>query len=160
MLSANMAYVKCVVLLAMGLLTVYVGAQPVTTQSESQQAVWTWSSQCAGDHKLGVTVRLENKVLYRGVLSICQDNGNKESGHIEFHFVGGHSFQGEYRTRPTDLIEGDVWRAGGESNALILGISFDNKKQVLLNTLHIANPGKRTSTEVDKGLFITTYPAS
>lgn len=42
------------------------------------------------------------------------------------------------RTRRTDSIAGDIWQAGGESDALILGVSFDSTRQVLLNTLHVA----------------------
>jgi hypothetical protein len=71
--------------------------------------------------------------------------------------VGGHILQGEYRTR-MDSIQGDIWQVGGEPDALILGISFDTKKQILLNTLHIARPEKQTSSELDKGLFITRNP--
>jgi len=77
---------------------------------------------------------------------------------VEFHFASGHTFQHEYRTRSTDSIEGDIWQAGGEPDALILGISFDTSKQILLNTLHIARPDKQTSSELDKGLLIITYP--
>jgi len=122
--------------------------------------VWTWSKQCGGNHKLGVTVRLERKVLYRGVLPICRASRDAEDGRVEFHFAGGHLFQGEYRTSSTDSIEGDIWQAGGEPDALILGISFDTKKQILLNTLHIARPDRQTSSELDKGLFITTHPVT
>jgi hypothetical protein len=89
---------------------------------------------------------------------LCHGSRDAEDGRVEFHFSGGRTFQGKYRTRTTDSIEGDIWQAGGEPDALILGISFDTGKQILLNTLHIANPGKQTSSQLDKDLFITTYP--
>jgi len=79
---------------------------------------------------------------------------------MKFYFAGGHLFQGEYRTHSTDTIEGDIWQAGGEEDALILGVSFSTKKQVLLNTLHIARPDKQSSSELDTGIFITSDPAS
>ena len=82
----------------------------------------------------------------------------RRTDRAEFHFAGGHSFKGEYRTRSADSIEGDIWEAGGDPDDLILGISFDTGKQVLLNTLHVARPEKQTSSKLDKGLFITTYP--
>jgi hypothetical protein len=103
-----------------------------------------------------VTVQLASKVLYRGVVPICRGTRNAEDGRVEFHFAGGHLFQGKYRTRSTDSIEGDIWQAGGEPGALSLGISFDTKNQILLNTLHIARPDTQTSSELHKGLFITT----
>jgi len=134
-------------------------AQQSTSSAEKAETVWTWSRQCDSNHKLGVTVRLDHKVLYRGVLAICRGSRDVEDGRVEFHFAGGHLFQREYRTRSTDSIEGDIWQAGGEPDALILGISFATKKQILLNTLHIARPDMEMSSELDKGLLIRTYPA-
>jgi len=133
-------------------------AQQAATPRGTSEGVWTWSEQCKGDHKLGLTVRLASKVLYEAVLPICRGGRDAENGRAEFHFAGGHLFQGRYRTRPTDSIEGDIWQAGGESDALILGISFDTGKQVLLNTSHIARPETQASSELDKGISITTYP--
>jgi hypothetical protein len=140
------------------LATAQVAAQQPSAREDAHEAVWIWSKQCNGDQRLGVTVRLDRKVLYRGILSICHGSRNAEDGHVEFHFAGGHTFQREYITGSMDSIEGDIWQAGGERDALILGISFDTSKQILLNTLHIARLEKQTSSELDKGLFITTYP--
>jgi hypothetical protein len=134
-------------------------AQPLAATANSD-VVWTWSNRCNDDHRLGVRILLDNKVLYRGVLPICRGSRDEEDGRVEFHSSGGHTFQGEYHTRTTDSIEGDIWQAGGEGDALILGISFDTGKQVLLNTIHIAKPGKQTSSELDKGILITTYPVT
>lgn len=133
-------------------------AQQPSTRPETPDVVWTWSKRCNSDHKLGVTIRLDRKVLYSGILPICRGSRDAEDGRAEFHFAGGHTFQGEYRTRSTDSIKGDIWEAGGDPDDLILGISFDTGKQILLNTLHIARPDKQTTSELDKGLFITTYP--
>ena len=121
-------------------------ARQPSTSTGTSEAVWTWSKQCGDNHELGVTVRLQRKVLYRGILPICHGSREAEDGRVEFHFSGGHRFQGEYRTRPTDSIEGDIWQAGGESDALILGVSFDSTRQILLNTLHVARPDKPTSS--------------
>jgi hypothetical protein len=109
---------------------------------------------CSSD----LTVRLDRKVLYRGVVPICRGSRDTEDGRVAFHFAGGHAFQGKCHTRSTDIVEGDIWQAGGEPDALILGLSFDTGKQILLNTLHVARAEKQTSSELDKGLFITTYP--
>jgi hypothetical protein len=133
-------------------------AQP-SSVAEKSDVVWTWSKRCNGDNKLAVTVRLDGKVLYRGVLPICRGSRDAEDGRVEFQFAGGHTFQREYHTRSTDAVEVNIWQAGGEPDALILGISFDTNKQILLNTLHISRPEKQMSSELDKGLFITTYPA-
>ncbi|MGA3345185.1 MAG: hypothetical protein ABSC76_09990 [Terracidiphilus sp.] len=151
--------VKCALLFFAVLVAAPAIAQPSSVAVNSDE-VWTWSKRCNHDHKLGVEIRLSGKVLYRGVLPICRGSRDAEDGRAEFHFAGGHAFQGEYSTRTTDSIEGDIWQAGGEPDVLILGISFDTGKQILLNTIHIARPGRQTSSEVDKGLFITTYPVT
>jgi hypothetical protein len=154
----SLIYGKSILLLFTVLLAVPAVAQQTPSRPETPEVVWTWSKQCEDTHKLGVTVSIERKVLYRGVLPVCRGSREGENGRVSFHFAGSHLFQGEYRTRSTDSIEGDIWQAGGESDVLILGISFETRKQVLLNTLHIARPDKQTSSELDKGLFITTYP--
>ena len=150
---------RLVLLLAV-LIAVPVPAQRPSPPQKKPEVVWTWSKRCDSGHKLGVTVRLEGTVLYRGVLPICRGSRDAEDGRVEFHFSGGHSFQGEYHTRSTDSIEGDIWQSGGEADALILSISFNRGKQILLNTIHIARPEKQASSTLDKGLFITTYPVA
>lgn len=148
---------KCTLLFFAVLVAAPAVAQP-SSVAEKGDVVWTWSKRCNNNHRLGVKISVDGKVLYRGVLPICRGSRDAEDGRVEVRFAGGHTFQGEYRTRTTDSIEGDIWQAGGEPDALIIGISFDTGKQILLNTVHVANPGKQTSSEVDKGIFITTYP--
>ena len=145
-------------LLVTVLLSATAEAQQTIPRAETPENAWTWSKRCGGNHKLGVTVRLKRKVLYSGVLRICRGSRNATDGRAQFHFSGGHLFQGQYRTRSTDAIQGDIWQAGGERDALILGISFDTKNRILLNTLHIARPDRQESSELDKGLSITTSP--
>jgi hypothetical protein len=160
MLIVNRIYLMRILLFLAVLSVEPTFAQQPPASTGTPESVWTWSKQCDGHQELGVTVRLERKLLYRGILPICRGNREAEDGRVEFHFSGGHRFQGEYRTRSTDSIAGDIWQAGGESDALILGISFDSGRQILLNTLHVAKPDKQASSELDKGLVITTYPVS
>jgi hypothetical protein len=103
-------------------------------------------------------IHLYRKVLYRGVLAICPGSRDGEDGRAEFHFSGGHTFQGRCHTLAKGSIEGDIWQAGADPDALILGISFAASKQILLKTLHVASPEKQTSSIIDKDIFITTYP--
>lgn len=154
----NRIYAKSILLFFTVMPVVPAVAQQTPSGPETPGLVWTWSTKCDSNHKLGVTVSLDRKVLYHGVLPICRGSRETESGRATFHFAASHLFQGEYRTRSTDPIEGDIWQAGGEPDVLILAISLDTKKQILLNTLHIARPDRQSSSELDKGLFITTHP--
>ena len=145
------------------LLAPVLGLPLIAQQHGAQQGsdtVWTWSAQCDTKQQLRVTVHLQSKLLYEGLLPICRGNRDAENGRAEFHFASDRVFGGRYRARMRDSIEGDIWQAGGEKYALVLGISLATKKQVMLNTLHIASPDKKTSAELDKGLFITTAPVS
>lgn len=157
MLSVNLKRGKLVLLLFAVLLAAPAFAQyPV--QQKAPDIVWTWSKKCDATKQLKVTVRLEHKLLYEGLLPICRGNRSAEDGRAEFHFSSDHLFGGEYRARKTDAIEGDIWQAGGETDAIMLGISLATKKQVMLNTLHMAKPDKQTSAELDNGFYITTSP--
>ncbi len=71
------------------LLTATVTAQQPMSP-ETPEVLWTWSKQCGGNHKLGVAIRLEHKVLYRSVLPICRGSRDAEEERAEFHFAGGH----------------------------------------------------------------------
>ena len=141
------------------LVTTSLGA-PLFAQHPASQhdIVWTWSKQCDAKQQLRVTVRLESRILYMGLLPICRGNRDAEDGRAEFHFSSDQIFGGEYHARHRDSIEGDIWQAGGETDGLMLGISLATKKQVMLNTLHLARPDRQTSAELDRGLYITTVP--
>jgi hypothetical protein len=123
----------------------------------SDDIVWTWSSKCSAVHQLGIEMRLKSKIIYRGALAVCRGNRQAEDGTAEFYFPGGHTFQGEYRTRPTQKIEGNIWQAGGESDAIILGISFATKDRILLNTVFIAKPDTEASSEIDKDIVVRSF---
>ena len=157
MLTVNRKGLRPLILL----LAAYLGLPLIAQKPGAQQGpdiVWTWSAQCDTKQQLRVTVHLQSKLLYEGLLPICLGNRDAENGRAEFHFASDRVFGGRYRARMRDSIEGDIWQAGGEKDALVLGVSLATKKQVMLNTLHIASPDKKTSAELDKGLFITTTP--
>ena len=144
------------------LLTAFLGLPLIAQQPGAKQGtdvVWTWSAQCNTNQQLRVAVRLGSKLLYEGLLPICRGNRDAENGRADFNFSSDRVFGAEYRPQRRASIECDIWQAGGEKDALVLGISLATKKQVMLNTLHIASPDKKTSTELDKGLYITTSPA-
>ena len=113
---------------------------------------------------MGVQVLLQGKAIYRSQSRVCRmewtdANSERESlARTTFHFPGGHTFQGEYPTRRTETIEGTIWQAGADPDAILLGVSLMTRDQVLLNTVHILKPGRATESELDRGLVIKTYP--
>ncbi|HEX9860968.1 MAG TPA: hypothetical protein VGB23_07150, partial [Nitrospirota bacterium] len=63
---------------------------------------------------------------------------------------------GHFITEPNQKIEGNIWAAGCEKDAIILGVSFDTNNQVLINTLHIAYINQDTEDEIAGGIIIRT----
>jgi len=112
------------------------------------------------------------KIIYRSSFPVCPINDYSEkvkgllsargtqAHKLVFSFKGGHVFQGEYHTTPTQTIEGNVWQAGTNPGAILLGISFTTDKQVLLNTIHVAEQGRASASEIDSGLTVRTFPIS
>ena len=133
------------------------------SSSQAGEKVWYWFSDCQSGKMMRVEVLLDGKSIYRTDFRICSlERGGPQSSDQSnikaFYFSGGHTFQGEHHTNKTERIEGDIWQAGADPDALLLGVSFMTKKQVLLNTLHIARPGKTTKSEIDTGIVVRTYP--
>jgi hypothetical protein len=67
-------------------------------------------------------------------------------------------FGDEFRGIGTRQAEGNLWKAGDEPEAMLFGVSFIARNQILLNTIHIAEPGKITRSQLANGLSIETYP--
>jgi hypothetical protein len=127
------------------------------------ETVWNWFQNCSENKAMRLEVVQDGKIIYRSSFPICRSNtGSKPAARrqriIVFHFKGGHVFQGEYHTAKTQMIEGNIWQAGADSDALLLGLSFSSKKQVLLNTIHVAKPDSVSASEVDGGIVVRTFP--
>lgn len=133
-------------------------AQVPSSRTKAADNVWIWSRGCLGGYELGVTVRLGSKVLQHAVLPICQGSRDAEDGRLRFRIAGSDLRLHGYDTGPSDSIEADIWQAGGEPDALILGFSLDAAGDSRVNTLHIAKPDRRVSSDLGRGLTLTTYP--
>jgi hypothetical protein len=127
------------------------------------QKVWWWFDDCPDGQAMGIDIILDEKSIYHSELRICQmyreDADRKPSQKTTvFNLSGGHNFQGAYSTKTTETIEGNIWQAGADPNDILLGVSFSNKRQILLNTIHIMKPAKTTESKIDLGLTVRTYP--
>jgi hypothetical protein len=121
--------------------------------------VWSWSEHCGKEKKyLGIQVLLGGTAIYDSSVSICQTKYRASPKTIVFHFAGGHTFQGEHKTSPEQMIEGNIWLAGSDPDAIIFGLDFSNKKRILLNTVHIAKPDRESASEIDQEMRVLTFP--
>ncbi|MGH2524649.1 MAG: hypothetical protein ACRDH2_19250, partial [Anaerolineales bacterium] len=62
-------------------------------------------------------------------------------------------------TAATQLLEGNVWQAGADPDALLLGVTFMTPGRIAINTIHRARPRAADTTTIADGLIILTYPA-
>jgi hypothetical protein len=121
--------------------------------------VWGWFQNCPEDRALGLEVKRNDVVIFRSSFPICKmPRADHENKVVAFHFKGGQPYHAEYHTNPSEDIEGNVWLASGDSDALVLGFSFSTRKRILLNTLHVAKPDSRSTSEIDRGIVVTTFP--
>jgi len=131
--------------------------------STAPEMLWYWLPDCRDSKVMRLEVLLNGKSIYQSSFSICRVRpADVRAGQtpqtVAFTFKGGHLFQGEHRTVPTQTVEGSIWQAGGEPDGLLLGVSFSTKDRVLLNSVHFVKPDRTSETKLDPGLFIRTYP--
>jgi len=137
-------------------------ASPRQTLSQTQateEPVWGWFQNCPKDKALGIEVKRNGIIIFHSSFPICKmPRADHEMKILAFSFKGEQDYLAEYHTSPTENIEGNIWLAGGDSDALILGVSFSTKKKILLNTLHVAKPNEISTSEIDRGIVIRTFP--
>jgi hypothetical protein len=152
---------KVAATLLLAITTVTADAHPQASARQTQTD--SWFKKCSKPRTLGLEVLLNNKVVHRSSFPICRTTGVPENVEaqkriVEFYFSGGHVFQDQYRTTASQKIEGNIWQAGAESNAILLGVSFMTKNHVLLNTIHAAKCDKVSTSLIDRGIAVRTFP--
>ena len=130
-------------------------AQRANPHLSSPDTVWVWSKGCEGSEGLDLTLRLRKKVLHHSIIPICRGSRDTEDGRVEVKFPSNLIFRGALGSE-----EADVWPAGGESDALIIGLSLQGTKRIHLNTLYIVKPDRKSSSNLGYGLIMVTSPTT
>jgi hypothetical protein len=126
------------------------------------QVVWQWFAPCPQDRVVDVEVRFQGTRIYSMSYPACSMSFNEipvESPQkvLAFKFRARASrFGREFHALGVPLVEGNIWRAGGERDGIMLGVSCAAGNRILLNGLHRATAGRRSSTELADGFAITT----
>ena len=123
-------------------------------------AVWSWSEKCSREQSrdLGIQVLVGGRAIYESSVRICLTKYGAKTKTIVFHFEGGHIFQDKHRTQRTQIIEGNIWPAGSDPGAVLFGLSFATEHQLLLNTVHVAKADRESRSEIDRGMWVRTFP--
>ncbi len=164
MVNISQIYKSCrTIALATLIIVVNIPCGALSAQlSTPDEVVWHWFNKCGDAKKLTVEITLNNKSIYKSSFPICQlrrgdisyDPDPKRLVFI-LEKAEKQSLFGELKD---ESLEGNIWKAGGDSNYIILGVSFSAKKRVWLNTLHIAYPDKASNSVMANDLIIDTYP--
>jgi hypothetical protein len=119
----------------------------------SGEMVWHWFGSCSDARTMTVDVTLSGNSLFKSSFPIClvhrSDKQTELShGNLRFFFKAqARLFGDEFASLGTPDIEGNIWEAGSERDAILLGVSFMTKERILLNTIHVA--GARNTTQAE-----------
>ena len=130
--------------------------------------VWWWFSTCGGP-MMTIEVKLHGAMVGKVMTPLCRaprDGASRQGGYgrIDLSFRASHSIvwkgyrEESDRTPAGQMIEGSVWQAGAEADALLIGVSFNTRDRILMNTIHIAHPDRRDESTIAEGLTVVTYP--
>jgi hypothetical protein len=130
-----------------------------------EQKVWSWFTSC-GTKALVIDLILDGRPLYGATTPICQ--GTREdhmnSKKVSFTFqppraITWTGYRGQaLTTKAGQKLSADLWQAGTDPNDLVLGISVSDGRVLYMNATHVAYPEEPSTTEIEKGLIITTHP--
>jgi hypothetical protein len=130
--------------------------------SGGSDVVWHWYGDCETQQQLAGRVLIDGSVGFEFVFPICPRTrsqigtmANDQTLTFTFREERAH-FGPTLQKAP---IRVDIWKAGGEPGALILGVSFLTNERVLLNTVHIAMPDRLSRFELARGVAVETAPS-
>src|SRR5690349_15922023 len=137
--------------------------------SSAEERVWFWFSSC-GATKLVLQVKLDAQLVYSSTIPICRrerdsDGGSGETKTLSFTSKPTHPIKWEgYRddepvTKAGTALTVDLWQAGADPGALLIGVTVSDSQQIYMNTIHIAYPDRPSSTTLADGFVIDTHPS-
>lgn len=135
-------------------------AVPQLDVESANEKVWQWFNPCPDNAVMHIEVLLGEKRLYATSFPVCVMRRGDipiESPQKTLRFVFKADleiFGEEFSNAGEQEIVGNIWRAGGESDGMILGVSFMAGHRSLLNTLHFPLAEEPSTAELAEGLFI------
>ena len=141
--------------------------------AQEHDTVWVWNAECHHPSIFAIRVRLDSTTLYRSSIPTCRWERGHENGKSSFRFTprralvwyGYRSDEGDSTkkdvgdTTPAGTpFEIDLWQAGGEVDAIELGVTASAHDGLHMNTIDVLRPGRRSRTTLAPGLVLETWP--
>ena len=140
--------------------------------AQVHDTVWVWNEKCHHPSMIAIRVRLDGANLYRSSIPICRWERRFQKGKSTFRFTptralvwyGYRSDEGDSTkdvgdtTAANTPYDVDLWQAGGEVDAIELGVTAAGPDGLHMNTIQMLWPGKRSQTTLAPGLVLETWP--
>src|SRR2546427_54026 len=148
------------------------GTSPKPVGAQAHDTVWVWNAACLHPSMIAIQVRLDSTTLFRRSIPICRMERRSENGRASFRFTphrvlvwyGYRSDEDASgkdpgdTTAPNTRFEVDLWQAGGEVDAIELGVTADAPDGRHMNTIHMLSPTEQAEAVLAPGLVLTTWP--
>src|SRR6267378_3946043 len=140
--------------------------------AQVHDTVWVWNAECHHPSIIAIRVRLDSTTLYQSSIPTCRWGPGREKGKSSFRFTPRRALVWYgYRsdedasgkdpgdtTAPNTRFEVDLWQAGGEVDAIELGVTADAPDGLHMNTIHMLSPTERVEAVLAPGLVLATWP--
>ncbi len=172
------AIITVVIVLALGMILL-VGKRPPAERTNDQQVAanaaknrpelfWFWFESC-GYKQMMVEVTFDRRTVYHTAVPICKrgrgaSQNNEQWRVVSFPFTPKRSIawtgylDGNTVSKAGQVFEGNIWQAGVDPDALVLGISFVLRNRIFIYRQHFAPADAPARTTIEPGLVVTTRP--
>ena len=140
---------------------ILISPQPLVA-AQVETPVWHWFSECNKGDKVELKVLLDGVAIYKSLFPACsmlRGSIIPEPKQRILEFTLPAIANKRLRAPAKITVEGNIWEAESDPDAILIGVSFATKDQVLLNSVHIAKMGKTTSSHLAPGLVVMTTVA-
>lgn len=120
---------------------------------------------------MALEIKLDRQLLFQRTVATChgaRDTSAGDQRQIEFSFRAGRplvwwGYLAEDAEHAETTAAGlrftvQIWQAGADSDAMLLGVVAMVGNQLHMNTIHIASPAESDTTEIADGLRVITRP--
>jgi hypothetical protein len=131
------------------------------TRSSPGDTVWV-AGGCTAGRSLRVEVGYADVTIYdhiyRTGVTICRRERTQiPRTHWKFTFTPAvRVVWSNDSTTLGESVSGDIWQAGGESDALLLGVSIVAHNRILANTIHVASASTFSTTPIGDIIVVRT----
>jgi hypothetical protein len=135
-------------------------------RANADEPLWFWYSSC-GAKSIVLTVAFDHELIRADKIPVCRAERGSAAGagqqkRISFPFYPGRKIQ--WLGYPSTVAAGespasaklriDIWEAGADPDAMILGISIVGAERIYMNTVLGVQLDRANKTEIAPGLVV------